>query len=343
MGKPLRVLMVEDSEDDILLMIRALKQGGYDPVYERVEDAPSMRKALEKGSWDVILCDYKMPQFNGLAAITLLKETGIDIPLIIVSGAIGEETAAECMRYGAHDYIMKGNLFRLIFAIERELRETESRSQHKRAEEAVRRSEENFRHSLDDSPMGVRIVTVEGETIYANRAILNIYGYASMEDLKTTPVEKRYTPESHADFLLRREKRRQGVDVQPKYTVSIIRKDGAVRYLLVLRREILWDGERQFQVLYNDITERKKADEALRESEIRYRELFDNMGSGASVYETRNNGEDFIFKEYNAAAVMLDKTPRGQAIGRSVVDVFPGVKDFGLFDVFQRVYRTGIP
>jgi PAS domain S-box-containing protein len=90
-----------------------------------------------------------------------------------------------------------------------------------------------------------------------------------------------------------------------------------------------------------DITERKRTELALRESENRYRELFENMGSGVSVYETRNNGEDFIFKEYNTVAEMLDKTPRGQVIGRSVVDVFPGVKDFGLFDVFQRVYRTG--
>jgi CheY-like chemotaxis protein len=93
MGKPLRVLMVEDSEDDVLLTIRALKKGGYDPVYERVENAGAMRKALEQEAWDVILCDYKMPQFNGIEAIDLLKETGIDIPLIIVSGAIGEETS----------------------------------------------------------------------------------------------------------------------------------------------------------------------------------------------------------------------------------------------------------
>jgi PAS domain S-box-containing protein len=89
--------------------------------------------------------------------------------------------------------------------------------------------------------------------------------------------------------------------------------------------------------------ERKLAEDALRESENRYRELFENMRSGVSVYETHNNGEDFIFKEYNASAEMLDNTPRGQAIGRSVVDVFPRVKDFGLFDVFQRVYRTGKP
>ncbi|MCX5829947.1 MAG: PAS domain S-box protein [Deltaproteobacteria bacterium] len=137
-------------------------------------------------------------------------------------------------------------------------------SERKRAEETLRRSEENFHHSLDDSPLGVRIVTVEGETIYANRAILDIYGYDSIEDLKTTPVEKRYTPESHADFLIRREQRRQGVDVPSEYTIDIIRKDGEVRHLYVFRKEIIWDGERQFQVLYNDITDRKQAEAEIR-------------------------------------------------------------------------------
>ena len=141
------------------------------------------------------------------------------------------------------------------------------------AEIKLRQSEENFHHSLDDSPMGVRIVTEEGKTIYANRAILDIYGYDSMEDLKTTPVEKRYTPESHADFLIRREKRQQGVDAPSEYTINIIRKDGEVRHLLVLRREILWDGERQFQVLYNDITERKRAEEAVRERDSQLKKL----------------------------------------------------------------------
>ena len=91
----LKVLIVEDSEDDALLIIRELKKGGYNPVYERVETAAAMKKALREKQWDIILCDYKLPKFNAPSAIAVLKEANIDIPLIIVSGAIGEETAVE--------------------------------------------------------------------------------------------------------------------------------------------------------------------------------------------------------------------------------------------------------
>ena len=134
----------------------------------------------------------------------------------------------------------------------------------KQAEEALRRAEENFRRSLDDSPLGVRIVTIEGETIYANRAILDIYGYDSIEELRTTPLKERYTPESYAEFQIRKEKRKRGGDEPSEYDISIVRKDGEVRHLQVFRKEILWNGERQFQVIYQDITGRIRA-----ESEIR--------------------------------------------------------------------------
>ncbi|MFZ4437842.1 MAG: response regulator [Syntrophales bacterium] len=268
MGKPLRVLIVDDSDDDALLMIHALKKGGYDPLHERVEDAEAMRQALEKRSWDVILCDYQMPQFNGLAAITLSRQTASDIPLIIVSGAIGEETAVECMRSGAHDYVMKDNLSRLVPAMERELREAESRSQRRRAEEALRRTEENFRRSLDESPLGVRIVSPEGETIYANQAILDIYGFDSMDELKATPTQKRYTPESLAQFKTRREKRKRGDPLPTEYEICIIKKNTEVCHLQVFRKEILWNGEKQFQVIYLDITDRKQTEENLRTHQV---------------------------------------------------------------------------
>ena len=140
MGKPLCVLLVEDSEDDALLVLRALKTAGYEPDHVRVETAEAMAAAIRERSWDVILCDYQLPRFNGLGAIEVLKKSGIDIPLLIVSGTIGEEIAVESMRAGAHDYIMKNTLARLVPAIERELKEAKSREKRRRAETDLHRS-----------------------------------------------------------------------------------------------------------------------------------------------------------------------------------------------------------
>ena len=130
----LRALLIEDSEDDALLVLRELRRGGYDPTFDRVETHEDMKAALENGMWDIIIADYVMPHFSGPAALTLLKETELDIPFIIVSGKIGEETAVEAMKAGADDYIMKDNLARLVPAVERELKEAETRRAHNRAE-----------------------------------------------------------------------------------------------------------------------------------------------------------------------------------------------------------------
>jgi PAS domain S-box-containing protein len=167
------------------------------------------------------------------------------------------------------ELVLELDMARILFAEEEE-EEEEARivvsikdvTDRKQAEEALSRSEENFRRSLDDSPLGVRIVTAEGETIYANRAILDINNCDSLEEMKAIPVEKRYTPKSFAEHQIRKEKRKRGDYYPSEYDISIIRKDGEVRHLHVFRKEILWNGEEQFQVIYQDITDRKLAEQA---------------------------------------------------------------------------------
>ncbi|MBN2005463.1 MAG: GAF domain-containing protein [Anaerolineae bacterium] len=134
---PLRVLLIEDSEDDATLTMHVLQRGGYALDFERVETAERMREALKRQEWDIIVCDYILPRFNGLQALEILKESELDIPFIVVSGLIGEEVAVAAMRAGAHDYVMKDKLARLVPAVRREIHEARVRQAARRSEEKV--------------------------------------------------------------------------------------------------------------------------------------------------------------------------------------------------------------
>jgi len=137
LGLPLRVLMVEDSEDDAALLARELRRGGYEPAAQRVDCEEAMRIALSQGKWDIIICDYSLPYFSGLAALKLLRETDVEAPFIFVSGTMGEDTAVAALKLGAQDYLMKDNLKRLVPAIQRELLEVEHRRQRSHLEKEV--------------------------------------------------------------------------------------------------------------------------------------------------------------------------------------------------------------
>jgi PAS domain S-box-containing protein len=139
-SKALRVLIVEDSEDDGRLLLNELRHGGYAPEFERVETAAAMKAALAEKQWDIIIADHTLPGFSGLAAMAVLKESGVDLPFLLVSGMIGEEKAVKAMKAGAHDYIMKDNYARLAPAIERELREATVRRERRQAMENLRRA-----------------------------------------------------------------------------------------------------------------------------------------------------------------------------------------------------------
>jgi two-component system, cell cycle sensor histidine kinase and response regulator CckA len=141
MSVPLRVLMIEDSQDDALLLLRQLQHGGYDVTWHRVETQVGMQDALAREAWDVVICDYSMPHFGGFDALRILRGQGLDTPFIFLSGTLEEDVAISALRQGAQDYIMKGSTKRLLPAIERELKEAVQRKEHALLERRVRHLE----------------------------------------------------------------------------------------------------------------------------------------------------------------------------------------------------------
>jgi PAS domain S-box-containing protein len=184
MKPKLRILVIEDSEDDALLVLHQMKKGSYDIEYERIVTAEGMRAALKEKPWDIILSDYQMPHFNGLEALTVLKESGTDIPLIVISGAIGEDIAVETMRNGAQDYIMKNNLQRLLPAVERELRESKIRTEQKSLELKQKQVEARLHLqslALEAAANCILITDKDGTILWANHAFTVLTGYTLEE------------------------------------------------------------------------------------------------------------------------------------------------------------------
>lgn len=153
MKNKIRVLIIEDNKDDSVLEIDEIKRGGFDIIFERIETRAAMRAALKNKHWDFIISDYSLPQFSGLDALEELKQSGIDIPFVLISGTIGEETAVAAMKAGAHDYIMKNNLSRLVPAFERELKEAAIRHEKRRADDALKSSMLSLKKQITEYKM----------------------------------------------------------------------------------------------------------------------------------------------------------------------------------------------
>ncbi|MFQ3618024.1 MAG: GAF domain-containing protein [Cyanobacteriota bacterium] len=182
MSEPLVVLMVEDSEDDALLVLRALRQDGFSVDWHRVQTADQLRAALESRNWDVVISDYRLPGFDAPAALSILQQHGVDLPFIVVSGTIGEMAAVAMMKAGAHDYLMKENLTRLPEAVRREVREAQIRAERRRAELQLRQTAEReqlmrtvterIRRSLDLDEILSATVTEVRQILQADRVVL---------------------------------------------------------------------------------------------------------------------------------------------------------------------------
>lgn len=331
----LRVLMIEDVEDDALLTFRELKRNGFDPVYERVETAPAMKKALQEKQWDIILCDYKMPLFSAPQAIALLKEMKMDIPIIIVSGNIGEETAIECMRLGAQDYIMKTNLSRLCPAINRELEEAHTRNKKKLAEALLIQSEEKYRIILENIEDGYYEVDIAGNFTFFNDPLCQILGYSKQELLGMN--SRQYTDQENAKVLFRAFNKVYKTGRPTKgFDWQLIRKDGTKRYIEA-SVSLLKDGSGKpagFRGIVRDITERKEMEKSLREEEQRFRALAEQSSDIILII----NREGIITYENKAVSEILGYKPEERIGANSLDNVHPDDKKSNI-ETFRKLFN----
>jgi response regulator RpfG family c-di-GMP phosphodiesterase len=153
--KLLRLLLIEDSDDDAALLLREIQRAGYRVEHERIETADAMRSALKREAWDLVICDYSLPTFDAPRALSVLQNEGYDLPFIIVSGTIGEESAVEALIAGAHDFIIKGSMARLVPAIQRGLKDAETRRKQREAAKALHESNARFRSLFENSPVSI--------------------------------------------------------------------------------------------------------------------------------------------------------------------------------------------
>jgi PAS domain S-box-containing protein len=263
MGDALRVLTVEDNELDAELVILALKRSGYEVTHARVQTAAGLREALAQ-SWDVILSDYSMPGFDGLEALRLVREQGMDVPFLIVSGTIGEETAVAALQAGADDFLIKGKLGRLKSAVERALRERSMRVARQAAEQALRESEERYRRIIETTNEGVWLLDAAGRTSFVNQRTCDMLGYTAGE-LRGQPL---------LDFV--HEGSRQAVsdgvrakDGGPSRQVEaqLVRSDGKELWVLMDTTPAAELGAGGTLAMIMDISQRKRLEEQLRQSQ----------------------------------------------------------------------------
>lgn len=264
---PLRVLLVEDSEDDEAVVLYSLERAGYSVVHERVDTAAGLSRALDQAEWDIVLSDHDMPQFNSLAAVRLVRAHAVDLAFILVSGNVGEAAVAATMRAGASDFVSKNDLARLGAAIERALRDAAEYKERKKAEAALRESEERFALAVRGSRDGIWDWNIVSGAVYLSDRLLEMLGYEPHEVERNEDLAALIDPgdRGRLESAVRGQlERRDALNLE----LNITTRQGEVRTFSV-RGEALWDEATnratRMAGSLSDVTARKRTEATLRE------------------------------------------------------------------------------
>lgn len=323
MATPLRVLIVEDMEDDALLLLRELTRGGYAPIHARVETEQAMAAALAE-PWQIILSDYTMPRFDAPAALNLLHQFGYDIPFVIVSGSIGEEAAVEAMRAGARDYIMKDKLVRLNAVVERELHEAGQRRKHKQAEQALHASETRLREAQRIAHLGSwELDLVHNDLKWSDQ----VYRIFELDPAQFDASYEVFLDTVHPDDRdIVNRTYNESVQTRTPYNIMhrLRMKDGRVKYVHE-RCETFYDEQgRPLSSLgtVQDITERKLAEETLFQEKERAQVTLQSIGDAVITTDAEAR-VDYM----NPVAEQLTGWSLAEAKGLPLLSVFHAVHE----------------
>lgn len=251
--EPIRLLLVEDSDDDAALVLRELKRTGFDVKFHRVQTAPALEASLAE-AFDIVLCDYTMPQLDAPTALDIVRRCSVDVPFIVVSGTVGEDTAVEVMRAGANDYLLKGNLTRLGPAVTREIRDGRARAERRRAEQERQQVEASFRLIIESSPDLV-VVHREGRIVYANPKTVERLGWADPSALHDQALSM---------IVMERDRRTMRAPSKtPSDRPTPVeqrwrRRDGSAMAVEVVQGEVVFEGRAATVVIARDLTERNQ-------------------------------------------------------------------------------------
>ncbi|MDL1963223.1 MAG: response regulator [Deltaproteobacteria bacterium] len=260
----LHLLILEDNPNDAELAVKELEREGFDVKWTRVDTGKAFRKALAEKP-DLVLVDYSLPSFNGPTAIEVHRQLDLEIPLIIVSGTIGEEIAVECMKYGATDYVLKDNLSRLGPVVKRALGEMKIYRKSKQAEDALRESEERYRVLFETAKDAIFVSDETGRFVDVNQAACEFLGYSREELLKLGPKEIDADPTGYDAFI----KVRNGLTDKLTFEINQIKKDGTHLPVEITGSFFNEKGKQRALAIARDITERKKTEEEKKKLEAR--------------------------------------------------------------------------